>query len=150
MKKKVIKLNEDSIERIVRRIIKEEDVQNTENTQSNTENTEKETIPLTQHDAYPLIGELTAELGRLRTTHLKDILDLATGHNGFQDDMDSIETNFLALETKLVKLKKTISTAQVEVKSKQDLQRKKEMSEKKQRQYRKREEAYGNGDKYSY
>ena len=135
MKKKVIKLNENDIENLVKKIIKEEDKK------------EKVTT-LTRHPAYPIIDDLEMTLDELKTGFKRDIANSVSGTDGYHSEIDTFVSNFNKFIGKVSDLKGKINDHQIAAKKKKqsDVQ----MQERKKAHWGRKEQARNEGNKYSY
>lgn len=122
MKKKVIKINENDVERLVKKIIKESN------------------------------GSITDQLDdvikaiRVLQDEYEQFADSITGV-GYMDEIDGISKDINKLESKLLDVKSKTH----EMRKKKEGERKqKEMQEKKQMHYNRKKEAQEGGRNYSY
>jgi hypothetical protein len=138
---KVIKLNEDKIEKLVRRIIKEEEEQSQVKEKSTT---------LTRHPAYPAIDRLETALEELKMEFKRDVANAVSGADGYHSEIDKFSEDFGKFINKVSQLKRKINEYKIEAKKKEVTERERYMQEKRKMEYQKREQAYKNGDKYSY
>jgi hypothetical protein len=81
MKKKVIRLNEQDIENLVKKIIKEDDTM--DSTQPKEKEKEEKKTTVTRHPAYPAIDTLETELEQLKMSFKSDIANAVSGEDGY-------------------------------------------------------------------
>lgn len=136
MKNKIIKLNESDIERLVKKIINEEESEN------------KTTI--TRHPAYPIIDNLETTLDELKTNFKRDIANKVSGEDGYHSEIDKFVSDFNKFIGKISDLKGKINDYEIQTKGEKAKRQQKAMQEKKKMQYMKREEARKRGKNYSY
>jgi len=134
MKKKVIKLNENDIENLVKKIIKEED--------------KEKVTTLTRHPAYPIIDELEMTLDELKTKFKRDIANSVSGADGYHSEIDTFVSNFNKFIGKVSDLKSKINDHQIASKKKQESNA--QMQERKRAHWDRKEKARNEGSKYSY
>lgn len=134
MKKKVIKLNENDIERLVKKIIKEED--------------KEKVTTLTRHPAYPIIDDLEMTLDELKTGFKRDIANSVSGVDGYHSEIDTFVSNFNKFIGKVSDLKGKINDYQIASKKKK--QSDAQMQERKRAHWGRKEQASNEGNKYSY
>jgi hypothetical protein len=143
---RVIKLNEDSIERLVRRIIKEEGEQESQEQQD----VKEKSSTLTRHPAYPAIDRLENDLMDLKKRFNNEVDNAVSGEDGFHSEIGAFGKKFQDFITKVTDLKTKVNEYKIEAKKKEVSERERFMQEKRKMEYQKREQAYKNGDKYSY
>jgi len=112
MKKKVIRLNEQDIENLVKKIIKEDDTMNS--TQSKEKKGKKTTV--TRHSAYSAIDRLETELEQLKMEFKSDIANAVSGEDGYHSEIDKFSEDFGKFITKVSNLKSKINDYQIETK----------------------------------
>lgn len=139
---KIIKLNEDSIEKLVRRIIKEEEQEQ--------KDVKEKSSTLTRHPAYPAIDRLETELEKLKMEFKESVANTVSGADGYHSEIDKFSEDFGKFINKVSQLKRKINEYKIESKKKEVTEREKYMQEKKKMKYQKRENAYRKGDRYSY
>jgi hypothetical protein len=142
MKQKIVKINEDKLELLVKKILKEED--------GSTEETQKPSSTLTRHPAYPIIDRLEDELDILKTGFRKDIANKVSGEDGYHSDIDKFNSDFNKFISKVADLKGKINNYTIETKNRKSMEEKKAMEERKKMDYQKRNRAIDNGEKYTY
>lgn len=139
---KVVRLNENDIENLVRKIIKED-----ESGMKPTEPKEKSLVLLkTNNGELSTVDEIIRAIQQAKMAFEDLCNSKLTGKNGYYKEIDGIVNDFTKLEDKVRKSKETIGTF-VQQKSKQD-----HMSymKKKQMDYmKKRHEAEKTGRYYS-
>ena len=113
MKKKVIRLNEQDIENLVKKIIKEDDTM--DSTQPKEKKEEKQTT-MTRHAAYPAIDRLETELERLKMEFKDSIANAVSGTDGYHSEIDKFSEDFGKFITKVSNLKSKINQYQLDTK----------------------------------
>ncbi len=136
--KKVVRLNENDIEKLVKKIIKEEGEQPTK---------EKSLVLLkTSNGELSTVDEIVRVIQQAKIAFEDLCNSKLTGKDGYSKEIDGIVNDFTKLEDKVRKSKETISTF-VQQKSKQD-----HMSHVKQRKMdymRKKQESEKTGRYYA-
>jgi hypothetical protein len=115
MKKKVIRLNEQDIENLVKKIIKEDDSTDSTQPKEKKEKEEKKTT-VTRHPAYPSIDKLETELEQLKMEFKSDIANAVSGADGYHSEIDKFSEDFGKFITKVSNLKSKINDYQIETK----------------------------------
>jgi hypothetical protein len=146
MKKKVIRLNEQDIENLVKKIIKEDD---TMNSTQPKEKEEKQTT-MTRHAAYPAIDRLETELERLKMEFKDSIANAVSGTDGYHSEIDKFSEDFGKFITKVSNLKSKINQYQLDT-----VEQRKRAAEERRASYmaqknERRNRAQDNGELYSY
>lgn len=121
MKNKVIRLNENDIENLVRKIIKEEE------SKPEVSEPKKKVDTVTKHDAYKHIDALKSSLGELERQFQDEIANRVSGTDGYHSVIDKFSEDFSNFITKVTKLKSKINQYQLDTKE----LRKKKVEEKK-------------------
>lgn len=140
MKKRIVKLTESDLEKLVQRVIKEEEVQVKE----------KKGATLTKHPAYPAIDDLERSLEDLKMKFKDSIANAVSGEDGYHSEIDKFSEDFGKFITKVSNLKSKINDYQIANKDKEMAEAK--ARKEKQRQYQNymRERARKEGRNYSY
>jgi uncharacterized coiled-coil DUF342 family protein len=115
MKKKVIRLNEQDIENLVKKIIKEDDTMDSTQPKEKEPKEEKKTT-VTRHPAYPSIDKLETELEQLKMEFKSDIANAVSGADGYHSEIDKFSEDFGKFITKVSNLKSKINDYQIETK----------------------------------
>ena len=113
MKKRIIKLNENDIESLVRKIIREED-NSTQPKERNHNNDNNSTM--TRHSAYPAIDRLETELEKLKMEFKDSIANAVSGMDGYHSEIDKFSEDFGKFITKVSNLKSKINKYQLDTK----------------------------------
>ena len=139
MKKRIVKLTESDLERLIQKVIKEEEVQSKE-----TKTT------LTRHPAYPAIDDLERSLEDLKMKFKDSIANAVSGEDGYHSEIDKFSEDFGKFITKVSNLKSKINDYQIANKDKEMAEAK--ARKEKQRQYQNymRERAKKQGRNYTY
>lgn len=140
MKKRIVKLNESDLERLVQRVIKEEEEQSKE----------KKSATLTKHPAYPVIDELGTRLEDLKRDFKDGIANAVSGSDGYHSEIDKFSSDFTNFIGKLEKLKEKINDYQEKDNARYNEEKKRQMKERKYQHYMRKEEAKNGGRNYSY
>jgi hypothetical protein len=115
MEKKVIRLNEQDIENLVKKIIKEDDsIDSTQPKEKKPKEEKKTTV--TTHAAYAAIDELETSLERLKMEFKSDIANAVSGVDGYHSEIDKFSEDFGKFITKVTNLKSKINDYQIETK----------------------------------
>ena len=114
MKKKVIRLNEQDIENLVKKILKEDDTMDS-STQPKEKSVDKKTT-VTRHAAYPAIDKLETELERLKMEFKDSIANAVSGTDGYHSEIDKFSEDFGKFITKVSNLKSKINQYQLDSK----------------------------------
>jgi len=141
--KKVVRLNENDIEKLVKKIIKEGEDQ----MQPNVPKEKSLVLLKTNNGELSTVDEIVRAIQQAKMAFEDLCNSKLTGKDGYSKEIDGIVNDFTKLEDKVRKSKETIGTF-VQQKSKQD-----NMAYMKQKQMdhmRKRKEAYMSGKNYSY
>lgn len=139
MKKKIVKLTESDLERLVKRVIKEEE----------NESAGKKTT-LTKHPAYNIIDKLEDSLEGLKREFKTSIANAVSGEDGYHSEIDKFSSEFTNFIGKLEKLKQKINDHQVSGKEKEKADNQKRMEERKKYQQYMKDQAMKKGRNYSY
>jgi hypothetical protein len=149
MKKKVIRLSEQDIENLVKKIIKEDDTMDSTQPKEKEPKEEKKTT-VTRHPAYPAIDKLENDLERMKMGFKESIANAVSGADGYHSEIDKFSEDFGKFITKVSNLKSKINDYQIETKDARAEEReKKRVSYMKQHNDRKRG-ASKDGRNYSY
>lgn len=116
MKKRVIRLNENDIENLVKKIIKEDDTMDSTQPKERTEDEKKEDkkTTMTRHAAYPAIDRLETELERLKMEFKDSIANAVSGTDGYHSEIDKFSEDFGKFITKVSNLKSKINQYQLD------------------------------------
>ena len=149
MKKKVIKLNETDIERLVKKIIREEDDTMQPKEGQPKEKVEK-TTTVTRHPAYPIIDKLESHLDELKANFKREIANKVSGTDGYHSEIDKFSEDFGKFNVKVANLKSKINDYEIESK-----ESKKRAYEERKKSYmahhnQRKNNAAKNGRNYSY
>ena len=139
MKKRIVKLNESELEKLVKRVIKEEQEQIKE----------KQTT-LTKHPAYSAIDNLENELEKLKMEFKQSIANAVSGADGYHSEIDKFSEDFGKFITKVSNLKSKINDYQIANKDKEMAEAKERKEKQRQYQHHMREKARKDGRNYSY
>jgi hypothetical protein len=112
MKKKIIRLNENDIENLVKKIIKEEEDTSTQPKEK--EEKEEKLTTMTRHAAYPAIDRLETELERLKMEFKDSIANAVSGTDGYHSEIDKFSEDFGKFITKVSNLKSKINQYQLD------------------------------------
>jgi hypothetical protein len=137
--KKVIRLNESDIEKLVQKIIREE----------GEKPKEKETT-LTKHPAYSVIDALGKKLEDLKTEFKDGIANAVSGSDGYHSEIDKFSSDFTKFIGKLEDLKTKVNDYQVVDNKRHQEEKAKQMQERKRMMYMAQEKAKKEGRNYSY
>lgn len=122
MKKKVIRLNEQDIENLVKKIIKEDDtMDSTQPKEREPKEVKKTTV--TTHAAYAPIDRLETQLEQLKMEFKNDIANAVSGVDGYHSEIDKFSEDFGKFITKVSNLKSKINDYQIETKETRAKQR---------------------------
>jgi hypothetical protein len=138
MKKRIVKLNESDLEKLVKRIIKEE------------EDTKEKKTTLTKHPAYPAVDRLERALEDLKMNFKDTIANEVSGSDGYHSEIDKFSEDFGKFITKVSKMKSKINDYQIANKDKEVAEAKKRKEKQRQYQHHMRERARMEGRNYSY
>jgi|TARA_R110000803_G_scaffold128025_1_gene195427 hypothetical protein len=138
--KKIIKITEEGLEKLVKRIIKEDD----------TEVKEKKTTTLTRHPAYSAIDRLETELEKLKMNFKESIANAVSGSDGYHSEIDKFSEDFGKFITKISNLKSKINDYQIANKDKEVAESKKRKEKQREYQHHMRERRRKDGHNYSY
>ena len=139
MKKRIVKLNESELEKLVKRVIKEEQ-----------EQVKEKQTTLTRHPAYSAIDNLETELERLKMEFKQSIANAVSGADGYHSEIDKFSEDFGKFITKVSNLKSKINDYQIANKDKEMAEAKERKEKQRQYQHHMREKARKNGRNYSY
>ena len=140
MKKRIVKLNENDVEKLVKKIIREEE---------ETQKAEKKTT-LTKHPAYPVIDDLGTKLEDLKREFKDGIANAVSGADGYHSEIDKFSEDFGKFITKVSNLKSKINDYQIANKDKEMAEAKARREKQRQYQHHMREKARKDGRNYSY
>ena len=140
MKKRIVKLNESDLERLVQRVIKEEEEQSKE----------KKSATLTKHPAYPVIDELGTRLEDLKRDFKDGIANAVSGSDGYHSEIDKFSSDFTNFIGKLEKLKEKINDYQETDNKRYTEMKQKQMAERKRIHNERKKRAQEGGKNYSY
>jgi len=141
MKKRVVKLDENAIERLVMKVLMAE-----EDGSSN----EKPKSTLTRHPAYPIIDELEENLEDLKRKFKNGIANAVSGTDGYHSDIDKFSSEFTNFIGKIEKLKQKINEYQTEDNERHRNEEKKRAFQEKRMHNERKNQAKGGGKYYSY
>lgn len=148
MKKKIIRLNEHDIENLVKKIIKEDNMDSTQPKEREPKKEKK--ITVTTHAAYSSIDKLETELEQLKMEFKNDIANAVSGVDGYHSEIDKFSEDFGKFITKVSNLKRKINDYQIETsetRAKQrEVKRVNYMSQRNERKHKASQE----GQNYSY
>lgn len=139
MKKRIIKLTESDLEKLVQRVIKEEE-----------EGTKEKKTTLTKHPAYSAIDKLERALEDLKMNFKDTIANEVSGEDGYHSEIDKFSEDFGKFITKVSNLKSKINDYQIANKDKEMAEAKKRKEQQRQYQHHMRERARKDGRNYSY
>ena len=143
MKKRIVKLTESDLERLVQRVIKEE------NDKKENDKKEKKTT-LTKHPAYSAIDKLESDLEELKKDFKDTIANEVSGEDGYHSEIDGFSKDFGKFITKVADLKSKINDDQIANKDKEMAEAKARREKQRQYQHHMREKARMEGRNYSY
>ena len=141
--KKIIKLNEQDLERLVKKVIAEEE------NSSQGKAPEKKTT-MTKHPAYGVIDKLGRNLESLKTEFKDGIANAVSGSDGYHSEIDTFSSDFTKFIGKLEDLKKKINDYQVIDNARHKEMKEKQKQQDKYQQHMRVREAGKNGKRYSY
>ena len=136
--KKVIKLNEQDLEKLVKKVIAEE------------EKAEAKKTTLTKHPAYPAIDKLERELENLKMEFKDSIANAVSGEDGYHSEIDKFSEDFGKFITKVSNLKSKINDYQIANKDKEMAEAKKRKDQQQKYLNYMKEKARMEGRNYSY
>jgi hypothetical protein len=139
MEKRIVRLSENDIEKLVKKIIVEEE----------TQKSEKKTT-LTKHPAYHVIDDLGRKLEDLKREFKDDIANAVSGADGYHSEIDKFSSDFTNFIGKLEKLKEKINDYQVTDNERHKAEKQRYMQDQKRMHYMRKEQAKNNGKNYSY
>lgn len=135
--KKIIKLNEQDLERLVKKVIAEEESEGKKTT-------------LTKHPAYNVIDTLGNKLEDLKKEFKDGIANAVSGSDGYHSEIDKFSSEFTKFIAKMEDLKKKINDYQVVDNKRHQEAKAKQMQERKKMMYMAKEKARNEGKNYSY
>ena len=135
--KKIIKLNEQDLERLVKKVIAEEESEGKKTT-------------LTKHPAYNVIDTLGNKLEDLKKEFKDGIANAVSGSDGYHSEIDKFSSEFTKFIGKMEDLKKKINDYQVVDNKRHQEAKAKQMQERKKMMYMAKEKARNEGKNYSY
>jgi hypothetical protein len=112
MKKRIVRLNENDIENLVKKILKEDDTMDSTQPKEKKQNT----TTMTRHAAYPAIDRLETELERLKMEFKDSIANAVSGTDGYHSEIDKFSEDFGKFITKVSNLKSKINQYQLDTK----------------------------------
>ena len=139
MKKKVIRLNENDIEKLVKKVIQEEENEKAENKTT-----------LTKHPAYSVIDDLGTRLEDLKRDFKQGIANSVSGSDGYHSEIDKFSSDFTNFIGKLEKLKEKINDYQETDNKRYTEMKQKQMAERKRIHNERKKRAQEGGKNYSY
>ena len=142
--KKVIRLNENDIEKLVEKIIKEDDGQEVKK-EVNTP--EPISIQQVGDGVLPTIDDVILSIQKSKMAFEQLINSKLTGKEGYAKEIDGIVNDFTKLEDKVRKSKEKISSFVVQQREKKKVDH---MRHRQTSMRNKRREAEDNGNLYSY
>ncbi|MDB4326342.1 hypothetical protein N9966_00855 [bacterium] len=137
MKKKIVRLTESDLEKLVKKVIKEEEKE-----------TKKTTV--TKHPAYSAVDKLERALEDLKMEFKDSIANAVSGSDGYHSEIDKFSEDFGKFITKVSKMKSKINDYQIANKDKEVAEAKKRKEKQRQYQHHMREKARMEGNNYSY
>ena len=140
MKKRIVKLNENDIERLVKKIIVTEEGGNSDKPQAT----------LTKHPSYSVIDSLGSDLEDLKRGFKDGIANSVSGSDGYHSDIDKFSSEFTNFIGKVEKLKQKINDYQVTDNKRHEAEKEQRMQEKKQMHNQRKNNAGRDGRNYSY
>lgn len=114
MNKKIIRLNEQDIENLIKKIIKEDE--NVDPSTQPKEKKEEKKTTITRHAAYPAIDRLESELENLKREFKDSIANAVSGTDGYHSEIDKFSEDFGKFITKVSNLKSKINQYQIDSK----------------------------------
>jgi hypothetical protein len=123
MKKRIVRLNENDIESLIKKIIKEDDTMDSTQPKEKKQNS----TTMTHHAAYPAIDKLETELEKLKMEFKESIANAVSGSDGYHSEIDKFSEDFGKFITKVSNLKSKINQYQLDTKE----QRKKQQEQRK-------------------
>jgi len=149
MKNKIVRLKEQDIENLVKKIIKEEGIEDSTIPKEKPSTNDKKTT-VTRHEAYSAIDRLETQLEQLKKEFKNDIANAVSGADGYHSEIDKFSEDFGKFITKVSNLKSKINQYQIDSKEDRIKQREaKRVAYMSQHNDRKRN-AEQNGKNYSY
>lgn len=147
MEKKIIHLTENDIEKLVKKIVKEEQQVNT---QPKGDKKEEKKTTITRHPAYPIIDKLERHLDDLKAEFKRDIANKVSGEDGYHSEIDKFTSDFNKFIGKVSDLKGKINDFEISTKD----SKKKEYEQRKAsfmaQHNQRKQQASQNGKNYSY
>lgn len=140
MKNKIVRLTESDLEKLVKKIIKEEE----------GEQSKEKRTTLTRHPAYPAIDDLERSLEDLKMKFKDSIANAVSGEDGYHSEIDKFSEDFGKFITKVSNLKSKINDYQIANKDKEMAEAKQRREKERQYQHYMREKARNEGKNYSY
>jgi hypothetical protein len=141
MKKRVVKLDENAIERLVKKVLIAEEEEG---------GNEKPKSTLTRHPAYPVIDDLGNNLEDLKRKFKNGIANAVSGSDGYHSDIDKFSSEFTNFIGKVEKLKQKINDYQTEDNDRHRNEQKKRKMQEKQMHNQRKDQAKDGGRNYSY
>ena len=137
MKKKIVRLTESDLEKLVKKVIKEEEKE-----------TKKTTV--TKHPAYSAVDKLERALEDLKMEFKDSIANAVSGSDGYHSEIDKFSEDFGKFITKVSKMKSKINDHQIANKDKEVAEAKKRKEKQREYEHHMREKARTEGRNYSY
>lgn len=134
--KKIVRLTESDLERLVKKVIKEDE-----------QSKDKKTT-LTRHPAYPAVDDLERSLEDLKMKFKDSIANVVSGADGYHSEIDKFSEDFGKFITKVSNLKSKINDYQIANKDKEMAEAKKRKEKQLQYQHYMREKARKEGKNY--
>lgn len=142
--KKVVRLNENDIEKLVKKIMRENDEQQ-------VEKKEKTPEPIRMHQVgdgvLPTIDDIILSIQKSKMSFEQLVNSKLTGKEGYAKEIDGIVNDFTKLEDKVRKSKEKISSFVIQQRERKKVDH---MSNKRVEMKNKRREAEDNGNLYAY
>lgn len=142
--KKVVRLNENDIEKLVKKIMRENDEQR-------VEKKEKTPEPIRMHQVgdgvLPTIDDIILSIQRSKMSFEQLVNSKLTGKEGYAKEIDGIVNDFTKLEDKVRKSKEKIASFVIQQRERKKVDH---MSHKRVEMKNKRREAEDNGNLYAY
>ncbi len=136
--KKVVRLTENDIEKLVKKIIKEEGEE------------KQNSATMTKHPAYSVIDDLGSKLETLKDDFKKGIANSVSGSDGYHSEIDKFSSEFTNFIGKLEKLKTKINDYQEVENKKYEAEKRKRAEEERKMKTQKRYQDHMSGRNYSY
>jgi len=148
MGKNIVRLKESDLEKLIQKIIKEDNQPNTQPRDGKPKEEKKTTI--TRHPAYPIIDKLERHLDDLKAEFKRDIANKVSGEDGYHSEIDKFTSDFNKFIGKVSDLKGKINDYEISTKD----SKKKEYEQRKAsfmaQHNQRKQQASQNGKNYSY